>query len=261
MTVESSKIAEAAKRNFMPGTEGKVVAITGASSGIGEATALLLAERGAKLVLGARRSDRLEALANRIAGAGGEAAYARTDVKRRDDLNGLVKLACERYGKLDVLVNNAGIGPVSPLDDLRVEDWEEMIDINIKGVLYGIAAALPVFRKQGFGHFVNTASTAGLVTKPTMSVYSGTKFAVRAISEGLRQEAGDKLRVTIISPGFVHTNLADSMTNPEMKAQIVDAMDKIAISPVAIARAIGFAIEQPADVDVGEIVIRPTAQA
>ncbi len=245
----------------MSGTEGKVVAITGASSGIGEATALLLAERGAKLVLGARRSDRLEALANRIAGAGGEAAYARTDVKRRDDLTGLVKLACERYGKLDVLVNNAGIGPVSPLDDLRVEDWEEMIDINIKGVLYGIAAALPVFRKQGFGHFVNTASTAGLITKPTMSVYSGTKFAVRAISEGLRQEAGDKLRVTIISPGFVQTNLADSMTNPEMKAQIVDTMDKIAISPVAIARAIAFAIAQPADVDVGEIVVRPTAQA
>ena len=261
MTVESSKIGEAANENFMSGTEGKVVAITGASSGIGEATALLLAERGAKLVLGARRSDRLEALANRIAGAGGEAAYARTDVKRRDDLSGLVKLACERYGKLDVLVNNAGIGPVSPLDDLRVEDWEEMIDINIKGVLYGIAAALPVFRKQGFGHFVNTASTAGLITKPTMSVYSGTKFAVRAISEGLRQEAGDKLRVTIISPGFVQTNLADSMTNPEMKAQIVDTMDKIAISPVAIARAIAFAIEQPADVDVGEIVVRPTAQA
>src|SRR3989441_1403591 len=163
----------------MPGTEGKVVAITGASSGIGEATALLLAERGAKLVLGARRSDRLEALANRIAGAGGEAAYARTDVKRRDDLNGLVKLACERYGKLDVLVNNAGIGPVSPLDDLRVEDWEEMIDINIKGVLYGIAAALPVFRKQGFGHFVNTASTAGITVHPNMAVYAGTKFAVR----------------------------------------------------------------------------------
>jgi NADP-dependent 3-hydroxy acid dehydrogenase YdfG len=125
------------------------------------------------------------------------------DVKRRDDLSNLVKVACERYGKLDVLVNNAGIGPISPLHDLRVEDWEEMIDVNIKGVLYGIAAALPVFRKQGFGHFVNTASTAGLITKPTMSVYSATKFAVRAISEGLRQEAGDKLRVTIISPGFV----------------------------------------------------------
>ena len=175
-------------------------------------------------------------------------------------MSDLVKLACERYGKLDVLVNNAGIAPISLLDDLRVEEWEEMIDINIKGVLYGIAAALPVFRKQGFGHFVNTASTAGLKIVPTMAVYSGTKFAVRAISEGLRQEAGDKLRVTIISPGFVHTNLADSMTNPEVKAQIAGAMDKMAMPPDAIARAIAFAIEQPADVDVNEIVIRPTAQ-
>jgi NADP-dependent 3-hydroxy acid dehydrogenase YdfG len=172
-----------------------------------------------------------------------------------------VKLALERYGKLDVLVNNAGIAPTSLLDDLRVEDWEEMIDVNVKGVLYGIAAALPVFRKHGFGHFVNIASTAGLITRPTMSVYSGTKFAVRAISEGLRQEAGDRLRVTIISPGFVHTNLADSMTNPEVKAQIVNAMEKMAISPDAIARAIVFAVDQPADVDVGEIIVRPTAQS
>ena len=244
----------------MSGVEGKVVAITGASSGIGEATALLLAERGAKVVLGARRSDRLKTLADRIAEAGGEAAYARTDVKRRDDLSNLVKLACERYGKLDVLINNAGIGPISLLDDLRVEDWEEMIDVNIKGVLYGIAAALPVFRKQGFGHFVNTLSTAGLKIVPLQSVYAGTKNAVRTISEGLRQEAGDKLRVTIISPGFIHTDFAESMTNPEVKAQIVDTRDKMAISPDAIARAIAFAIEQPADVDVGEIVIRPTAQ-
>jgi len=244
----------------MSGAEGKVIVITGASSGIGEATALLLAERGAKVVLGARGLDRLQALADRIARAGGEGVYARTDVKRREDVSNLVKLACERYGKLDVLVNNAGIMPVSPLDDLRVEDWEEMIDINIKGVLYGIAAALPVFRKQGFGHFVNTASTAGHKTVPNQSVYSGTKFAVRAISEGLRQEAGDKLRVTIISPGFVRTNFAEGVTNPEVKAQLAASRDKFAMPPDAIARAIAFAIEQPADVDVNEIVVRPTAQ-
>ncbi|MFI5011652.1 MAG: SDR family oxidoreductase [Hyphomicrobiales bacterium] len=243
------------------GTEGKVVAITGASSGIGEATALLLAERGAKLVLGARRADRLQALATRIMHAGGEAAYARTDVKRREDLSNLVQLACERYGQLDVLVNNAGVGPISPLDELRVEEWEEMIDVNIKGVLYGIAAALPVFRNQGFGHFVNTASTAGHKTVPKQSVYSGTKFAVRAISEGLRQEAGDKLRVTIISPGFVRTDFVEGVANPQLRAQLAEARDKFAIPSDAVARAIAFAIEQPAHVDVNEIVIRPTAQA
>ena len=240
--------------------ESKVVVITGASSGIGEATALLLAERGAKVVLGARRSDRLKVLADRIAAAGGEATYVQTDVKRRDDLSNLVKLACERCGKLDVLVSNAGIAPISPLDELRVEEWEEMIDVNLRGFLYGIAAALPIFRKQGFGHFVNVISTAGIQIRPTMAVYAGTKNAVRTIAEALRQEAGDKLRVTSVSPGFVRTNLADSMTNPQVKAQIVDTRDKMAISPDAIARAIAFAIEQPADVDVGEIVIRPTAQ-
>jgi len=244
----------------MPGIKDKIVVITGASSGIGEATAVMLAERGAKVVLGARGLDRLEALARRIAGAGGEVAYARTDVRRREDLTSLVKLACDRYGQLDVLINNAGIMPVSPLDDLRVEDWEDMIDINIKGVLYGIAAALPVFRKQGFGHFVNTASTAGHKTVPNQSVYSATKFAVRAISEGLRMEAGEKLRVTIISPGFVRTNFAEGVTNPEVKAQLEGARDKFALPPEAIARAIVFAIEQPADVDVGEIIVRPTAQ-
>ena len=156
--------------------------------------------------------------------------------------------------------NNAGVAPISRLDELRVDDWEEMIDVNLKGVLYGIAAALPVFRKQGFGHFVNTASTAGLITKPSQSVYSGTKFAVRAISEGLRQEAGDKLRVTIISPGFVHTNFAEAVTNPEVKTQLEASRDKFAMPPEAIARAVAFAIEQPADVDVGEIIVRPTAQ-
>jgi NADP-dependent 3-hydroxy acid dehydrogenase YdfG len=242
------------------GIKDKVVVITGASSGIGEATALLLAERGAKLVLGARGLDRLEALAAGIVNQGGEVSYASTDVRRRDDVTALVRLACEQYGKLDVLINNAGVMPISPLDDLRVDDWEQMIDVNIKGVLYGIAAALPIFRKQGFGHFVNTASTAGHKTVPNQTVYSATKFAVRAISEGLRQEAGDKLRVTIISPGFVRTNFAEAVKNPDIKAQLVESRDKFALPPDAIARAIAFAIEQPADVDVNEIIVRPTAQ-
>jgi NADP-dependent 3-hydroxy acid dehydrogenase YdfG len=242
------------------GIAGKVVAITGASSGIGKATALLLAARGAKVVLGARRADKLQALAEQIMDAGGEAAYALTDVKQRADLAGLVELARERFGKLDVLVNNAGIGPISLLDELRVEDWDEMIDINLKGVLYGIAAALPMFRQQGFGQFVNVLSTAGLVIKPTMAVYAGTKNAVRAITEGLRQEAGPQLRVTAISPGYVQTNFADSLTSVAVKAQIQSSMTNMGISPDAIARAIAFAIEQPADVDVGEIVVRPTAQ-
>jgi NADP-dependent 3-hydroxy acid dehydrogenase YdfG len=245
----------------MENVQGKVIAITGASSGIGAATARLLAACGAKMVLGARRLDRLEALASEITVARGEAVYARTDVSQRADVTALIKLACERYGKLDVLINNAGIGLISPLDELRVEDWDAMIDVNIKGTLYGIAAALPVFRRQEFGHFVNVLSTSGLRIVPLQSVYAGTKNAVRAISEGLRQEAGDKLRVTIISPGFVHTDFADSMTNPEVKAQIIAARDKMAISPDAIARAIAFAIEQPADVDVGELVVRPTAQS
>lgn len=240
--------------------ENKVVVITGASSGIGEAAALLLAERGAKVVLGARGADRLAALAARIVNNGGEAVYASTDVRQREDLSRLVALACERYGKIDVLVSNAGVMPISPLDDLRVEDWEDMIDVNIKGVLYGIAAALPVFREQGFGHFVNTASTAGHKTVPNQSVYSGTKFAVRAISEGLRQEAGDKLRVTIISPGIVKTGFTESVTDPAVRDQLAAVRDKLAMTPDAVARAIAYAIEQPDDIDVNEIVIRPTAQ-
>lgn len=240
--------------------ENKVVVITGASSGIGEAAALLLAERGAKVVLGARGAERLAALAARIVNNGGEAVYASTDVRQREDLSRLVALACERYGKIDVLVSNAGVMPISPLDDLRVEDWEDMIDVNLKGVLYGIAAALPVFREQGFGHFVNTASTAGHKTVPNQSVYSGTKFAVRAISEGLRQEAGDKLRVTIISPGIVKTGFTDSVTDPAVRDQLAAVRDKLAMTPDAVARAIAYAIEQPDNIDVNEIVIRPTAQ-
>jgi NADP-dependent 3-hydroxy acid dehydrogenase YdfG len=246
----------------MAGVKDKIVAITGASSGIGEATALLLAERGAKLVLGARGSGRLRTLADRITQSGGEVAYAVTDVRNRADLSALVNLACEKFGKLDVIFNNAGVMPVSPFSDLHVEDWDEMVDVNIKGVLYGIAAALPVFRKQGFGHFVDTASTAAHKTVSNQSVYSGTKYAVRAISEGLRQEvAEENLRATIISPGFTRTNFADRVINAKVRAQLAASRDKFAMSPDAIARAVVFSIEQPADVDVGEIIVRSTAQA
>lgn len=241
--------------------DGKVVVITGASSGIGEATGALLADRGAKLVLGARNSERLNAVAERLSAAGAEAVAKVTDVSRRGDLMDLVSLATDTYGRLDVLVSNAGIMPVSPFDVLRVDDWEAMVDVNLKGVLFGIAAALPVFRRQGFGHFVNTASTAAFRVTPAQSVYAGTKMAVRAISEGLRQEAGEDLRVTIISPGMTSTNFAESVTDPAARAELEQRRDVIAMAPEAVARAIAFAIEQPPDVDVGEIVVRPTAQA
>ncbi|QOG17799.1 MULTISPECIES: SDR family oxidoreductase [Bradyrhizobium] len=245
----------------MTGIAGKVIAITGASSGIGEAAARLLAERGAVVILGARRAERLETLAASIASTGGEALSRVTDVRRRDDVAALVDLARDRYGKLDVLINNAGIAPISRLDDLRVDDWDDMIDVNVKGVLYGIAAALPVFRRQGFGHFVNTLSTSGIKIVPTMAVYAGSKNAVRAISEGLRQEAGPALRVTNISPGYVDTELPSSMTDSALREQGQASMKAIAIPASAIAEAMAFAIAQPDSVDVGEIVIRPTAQA
>lgn len=241
--------------------DGKVVAITGASSGIGEATASLLAERGAKVVLGARNPDRLDAVTARILAAGGEAVTKATDVSSRGDLMEFVSLATATYGQLDVLVSNAGIMPVSPFDELRVDDWEAMVDVNLKGVLFGIAAALPVFRRQGYGHFVNVASTAAFRVTPGQSVYAGTKMAVRAVSEGLRQEAGENLRVTIISPGMTSTNFADSISDPVARAELEQRRDVIAMPPAAVARAIAFAIEQPPGVDVGEIVVRPTAQA
>lgn len=244
----------------MTGIRNKVVAITGASSGIGAATAILLSQQGARLVLGARGADRLEMLTARIVAAGDDAVCVTTDVTRRDDLVRLVSAARERHGRLDVLVSNAGTGPLSRFDDLKVDEWDMMIDVNFRGVLYGIAAALPVFRDQGSGHFVNVVSTAGLKIVPFQGVYAATKNAVRTINEALRQEAGDKVRVTGISPGFVRTNFADSMSDQAVKASIVERMDQIAILPDAIARAIAFAIEQPADVDVGDIVVRPTAQ-
>lgn len=242
----------------MTGVDGKVVAITGAGSGIGEASALLLASRGAKLVLGGRRSDRLEALAARIEAEGGTAAWMTTDVRRRGDLAALVTCARERYGALDVLVNNAGVGPISPFDELRVEDWDQMIDVNFRGVLYGIAAALPVFREQRKGQFVNVVSTAGLRIVPNQAVYAATKNAVRTLSEGLRQEAGPDLRVTMVSPGYVGTEFADTITSPTVKSQAPPV--DFSLAPDDIARAIAFAIEQPSSVDVGDIVVRPTAQ-
>ncbi|WP_432039363.1 SDR family oxidoreductase [Streptomyces cucumeris] len=244
----------------MTGIDGKVVAVTGAGSGIGEATALLLAERGARLVLGARRTERLTELVARIEGAGGTAVALRTDVTRRDDVRALVALAGERYGRLDVLVGNAGVGTISPLDDLRVDEWDTMVDVNIKGVLHGIGATLPVFRAQGSGHFITTASTAAFRVVPTMAVYAATKFAVRALCEGLRQEAGDSLRVTTVSPGMVATDFVDASTNERARERVAEVRDRIAIPPEAIAEAIAYAIGQPATVDVNEIVIRPTAQ-
>ena len=189
-----------------------------------------------------------------------EAAWRSADVRRRADLAALVALASERYGRLDVVINNAGVALISPLDELRVAEWDEMIDVNLRGVLYGVAAALPLFRAQGFGHFVNVASTAAHRTVANQSVYSATKLAVRAFSEGLRQEAGEKIRVTIVSPGFVRTDFVESVPGEALRSQLLAARDKMAISPDAIARAIAYAIDEPADVDVNEIIVRPTAQ-
>ncbi len=242
------------------GIDGKVVAITGASSGIGRAAARLLAERGASVVLGARREPLLAETTDAISRAGGRAAYRVTDVTRRVDLDALVSLALERFGRLDVLVNNAGIGPISRFDALRIDDWDAMINVNLKGVLYGIAAALPVFARQKSGHIVNVVSTAGLKILPTMGVYAATKNAVRTITEALRQEAGPNLRVTEVSPGMIATEFAGSITDDAARAAIEQRAAGLAIAPDAIARGIAFAIEQPADVDVGSIVIRPTAQ-
>lgn len=242
------------------GIEGKVVAITGASSGIGRATAKLLAERGAFVVLGARNGEALAAIVDEITAAGGKAVYKVTDVRHRSHLEALVELAIERGGRLDVIVNNAGIGPISRFDALRVEDWDAMIDVNLRGTLYGIAASLPVFQHQQSGHVINIVSTAGIKILPTMGVYAATKNALRTISEALRQEAGPQLRVTEVSPGMISTDFANSITDPTVRAAIGERVSNVGIPASSIARGIAYAIEQPADVDVGSIVIRPTAQ-
>jgi NADP-dependent 3-hydroxy acid dehydrogenase YdfG len=245
----------------MSGLDGKIVAITGASSGIGAATAVELAARGAAVVLGARRTDRLDALVARIRAAGGRVETRKTDVTQRADLEELVALAVHRFGRLDVLVGNAGVARISPLAALDVDDWDAMIDVNLRGVLHGIAAALPVFRRQGRGHFVTTVSTSGLKIVPAQAVYAGTKNAVRTLLEALRQESTDGvLRTTSISPGYVRTELVDHVDDPGQREQARQAMAALAISPDAVARAIAFAIEQPDDVEIGDITIRPARQ-
>lgn len=239
--------------------ESKVVAITGASSGIGRATAALLAERGAKVMLGARRSDELAKTCKRIEAAGGRACYRCVDVTRRADVETFVLAATETFGQLDVIVNNAGIGPISRFDSLRIDDWEAMIDVNLRGTLYGIGAALPIFQRQGFGQVVNVVSTAGLQITPTMGVYGATKNAVRTVTEALRQESS-RIRVTEVSPGFVATEFSDGINDVEIRSVIEQRKQQLAIPPEAIASAIAYAIDQPDTVEIGSIVVRPTAQ-
>ncbi|AYB31682.1 SDR family oxidoreductase [Chryseolinea soli] len=244
----------------MQNIKGKVVAITGASSGMGKAIAIELAKNGAKVVLGARRTERLQQLVEEIKGKGGEATFTKIDVKNKADLVRLVNTAVERYGKLDVIVNNAGVSQLSRIDELDIDGWEEMIDINLKGVLYGMAAAVHVFKQQQSGHIINIISTAGIKIVPMQGVYAGTKNAIRTIAEAFRQESNGNIRITGISPGFVKTDFANNIKNEEIKTTIQKGMEQIAIDPLAIANAVIYAISQPNDVEIGDIVIRPSKQ-
>ncbi|BDW93683.1 oxidoreductase [Flagellimonas marinaquae] len=242
--------------------KGKVVVITGASSGLGEATARHLAAKGAHVVLGARREDRLQNISEEINSKNeGKAAYIATDVTKKEDVQALVDKAVSEFGKIDVMVNNAGLMAIAPMSEVKVDEWDRMIDINIKGVLYGVAAALPIFQKQESGHFINLSSVAGIkVFAPGGTVYSGTKFAVRAISEGLRAEVGGNIRTTSIEPGAVDSELKHGSTHKESSEMVDNMYETISIPADSVARTIAFAIEQPADVDVNEIVLRPTVQ-
>jgi NADP-dependent 3-hydroxy acid dehydrogenase YdfG len=240
---------------------GKIIVITGASSGLGETTARHLASKGANVVLGARREDKLEQIATEINSTGkGKAIYLKTDVTKKDEVQALVDKAVQEFGKLDVIINNAGLMSIAPMSETKVDEWDRMIDVNIKGVLYGIAAALPIFQKQESGHFINLSSAAGVkVFSPGGTVYSGTKFAVSAISEGLRHEVGGNIRTTSIAPGAVESELKHGSSHTE-SADFVKEFYQSAIPADAIARTIAFAIEQPANVDVNQIVLRPTVQ-
>lgn len=243
----------------MSEVQNKVVIITGASSGLGEATAHRLAKMGTKLMLAARREDRLNDLVTKIEQSGGTAQYQVTDVTERNQVEALAKATHEAYGRIDVLVNNAGLMPLSPLDETKVDEWDKMIDVNLKGVLYNIAAVLPIMRQQQSGHIINISSVAGHHVFPAGAVYCATKFAVKAISEGIRLESDGHIRSTNISPGAVDTELTNTISHEET-AQGVNQLYSVAIDADAIARAIAFAIEQPDDVDINEMIIRPTQQ-
>lgn len=246
--------------NTVEGIQGKVVVITGASSGLGEATARYLAERGATVVLGARRLDRIDALAAELAGRDKKAMAVQTDVTQRGQVQHLVEAAVAAYGRIDVMINNAGLMPHSPLERLKVDDWDRMIDVNLKGVLYGIAAALPHMQRQKSGHIINVSSVAGHKVRPGGAVYSATKHAVRALSEGLRQEVKPyNIRTTVISPGAVATELPDSITESDV-AESVRKIYEVAVPADAFARAVAYAMSQPDDIDVNEILFRPTRQ-
>lgn len=243
----------------MLNVENKVIAITGASSGIGEATAKLLAENGAKVVLGARRAERLEKIVEEIRRQGGSAEFKLVNVADREDMKAFIHFAKGTFGRIDVIFNNAGVMPLSPMSALKVEEWDTMINVNINGVLNGIAAGLPIMEAQGGGQFINTASIGAHVVVPTGAVYCATKYAVWAISEGLRQESKN-IRVTTISPGVVETELGSDITDDSAEEALKE-FRKTALTPDAIARAVLYAVSQPDDVDVNEIIVRPTASA
>jgi NADP-dependent 3-hydroxy acid dehydrogenase YdfG len=242
------------------GLESKVIAITGASSGIGEATARYLAAKGAKIVMGARRVEYLQSIADEIQGSGGEVRFMPLDVTQKEQLVEFVQFAQAQFGRVDVLVSNAGIMPLSLLEQLKVEEWDKTIDVNLKGVLYGIAATLPIFKAQNSGHFINITSVADRWVGPTAAIYCATKHAVRVVSEALRQEVGSTIRLTVIAPGATESELPNTISDPEMKKAAIEQFRIDLLPAAAIARAIAYAVEQPADVDINEIVVRPTAQ-
>lgn len=248
-------------KNHNNNIEGKVIVITGASSGLGEAAARHLSAQGAAVVLGARRMDRIKSLADELNKNGGKALATTTDVTKRDHVKALVDAAIEAYGRIDVLINNAGLMPLSQLEKRKIDEWDQMIDVNIKGVLYGIAAALPHMKRQKSGHIINVSSVAGHKIFPGSAVYSATKSAVRVISEGLRQEVKEyNLRTTIISPGAVKTELLDHISVEDIQKANRDYVNQVGLSPSAFARLIAFVVSEPEDVDINEILFRPTAQ-